>query len=234
MPGRLKNILDVFATALLVIAAGLFIWMQVESKWLHVRPKAQVQDVKNLNIKGSAMRYVKGSGPVALVEFTDYECPFCGEYARQTESTVDRQLVDSGILRHVVFNFPLEQIHPHARLASEAAECAGRQGRYWEMHSRLFSDRRNLDPGALIRLGKALGLNEDSFTRCLSGEATDRITADIGEGFRLGVRATPTFLIGIVRSDGSIDVMKRIAGTVSINDLKPVIDMVAPMTRADR
>ncbi|MFN2445542.1 MAG: DsbA family protein [Vicinamibacterales bacterium] len=182
VPGRLKSTLDLFATALVIVAAGLFIWTQVESRWLRGRPKPQVADVQNLTIEASAVRYVKGSGPVALVEFTDYECPFCREYTLQTAPIVDTQLVDSGGLRHVIVNFPLEQIHTNARRAGEAAECAGRQGRYWEMHAQLFSDQNNLVPDALKRSVKALALDESSFVRCLSGEASDRITADIREG----------------------------------------------------
>ena len=75
MPGRLKNSIDVFATALLVVASSLFIWTQVESRWLGMRTRPKVQDVTDLSIKPSTIRNVKGSGPVALVEFTDYECP---------------------------------------------------------------------------------------------------------------------------------------------------------------
>jgi protein-disulfide isomerase len=199
MPGRLKNAVDVLATTLLIITSGLFVWTQIDNRWLRARPRPQIETVKNLSINASAIRHARGSGSVVLVEFTDYECPFCGQYARQTAPSVERQLVDTGLLRNVVFNFPLEQMHRHAKRASEAAECAGQQGRYWEMHSRLFSDVSNLDYEALINAGKELGLDEHRFIRCLSGEATQSITADIGEGMRLGVKVTPTFFVGVVR-----------------------------------
>lgn len=231
MVRRLKNIFDVLATVLLVIASSLFIWTQVESRWLRVPPKPQVQDVADLSIKASAIRNVNGTGSAALVEFTDFECPFCGEFARQTAPAA-KQFVASGTLRHVVLNSPLEQIHPHARRAAEAAECAARQGRYWEMHARLFSDRINLDSNGLMQSGKALGLDETTFAHCLSGEATDLITADIAEARRLGVRATPTLFLGKVQSDGSIVLMKRIGGAVSIDDLKRIVEMVFPTKRA--
>jgi protein-disulfide isomerase len=234
MSGRLTSVLDMLATALLAIAAGLFIWTQVESRVLRLRSNPQLEDVKDLSIKASAIRHVKGSGSIALVEFTDYECPFCSEYARRTASAVDKQLVDSGRVQHVVFNFPLERMHPHARPAAEAAECAGRQGHFWEMYARIFSDRSNLESDGFVNSGRVLGLDEAVFTRCLAGEATAQITADIGEASRLRVRATPTFFIGMVRSDGSIDLSKRIGGLVSIADLKHAVDIVSAMRRTVR
>ena len=96
------------------------------------------------------------------------------------------------------------------------------------MHARLFDDRKSLDSDALLRSSKALGLDEASFAQCLSGEATDRITADVVEGHRLGVRVTPTFFLGTVRSDGSIELTKRIDGAPSIENLKLIIDVVFP------
>jgi protein-disulfide isomerase len=232
MAGKFKNFVDVLATGLLAISASLFIWSQVESRWLSGRVKPSVEDVKNLSIQAPAIRHIKGSGAVVLVEFTDYQCPFCRAYAAETARAVDAQLVEAGLLRHVVLNFPIEAIHPRARPAAEAAECAGRQGRYWEMHAHLFADPNNLVPNALIGAAKVLGLDEISFAHCLSGEATDHISADVEEARRLGVKGTPAFFVGTMLSDGSIDLMKRLNGKISVDDLKRTIAVVRPLKRA--
>lgn len=230
----LRDALDVLATVLLVVAAGFFVWTQVENRWLRVRGKPGFDDVRNLRIAADTIRYAKGTGSVALVEFTDYECPFCRAYTSNTAGAVDTQLIDSGVLRHVILNFPLEAIHQRARAAAEAAECAGRQGRYWEMHAHLFSDPSHLLPNAFVSAGEALGLDEASFASCLSGEAAGRISADIQEGQRLGVQGTPTFFLGIVQSDGSIELVKRVNGSFSIDDLKRQVDAVNAPRRAGR
>jgi len=222
--------LDFSATALVAVAAGLFIWAQVEARWIRKPQPPQVQDVKGVVLQASTLRNVKGSGLVALVEFTDYECPFCGAYARETAPAVDK-MVDSGTLRHVVFNFPLEKIHPNARRAAEAAECSARQGRYWEMHWRLFRDRNRLDEESIGEAVEALGLDKGKFKQCASGESSEQITKDIAEGFRLGVKGTPTFFVGTVQADGSIKLIKRFSGAAPLDYIKRVVDDVRRMAK---
>jgi protein-disulfide isomerase len=113
-------------------------------------------------------------------------------------------------------HYPLEQIHPLALAASEAAECAARQGRFWEMHGRLFDGPNALAASSLVQHAQALGINQTEFTECLTRHVTlERIHADQTEGQRLGVRATPSFFIGIVRSDGGIDLARRIRGALT-------------------
>jgi protein-disulfide isomerase len=231
---HLKNAFDILSTALMMIGAGLLIWTQVESRWLRPQGRQMIQDVKGLSIQASEMRYVRGSGPVALIEFTDYQCPFCGTYARDTAPTVDKRLIESNAVRHIVFNFPLESLHSWARKAGEAAECAGQQGRYWDMYARLFGDQKALDTSGLTQSAEALQLDRPRFARCLSGEAANQITDDIARGRRLGVNSTPTFFIGLVDPDGSIKLTKRVNGAVSFDALDNVIHMVAPMKRAQR
>ena len=137
--GKTKNAFEMFSTALVTLAAALLLWAQVESRWLRPGGRPQPQDVTGLTINAGQVRHSKGAGAIALVEFTDYECPFCAQHTRDTAPSIDRTLVDTGRMRHVLFNFPLERLHPAARKASEAAECASRQGRFWEMHERLFN-----------------------------------------------------------------------------------------------
>jgi protein-disulfide isomerase len=222
----MRKSLDVISTALVAIAAAFFLWTQVETRWMRPRNDGKPQNVDGLAIDASVVRHSKGTASIALVEFTDYECRFCSRHALQTTPDIDKQLVETGALRHIVFNFPLEALHPKVRKAHEAAECAARQGRYWQMHQRLFGG----SPFALddlLKLGEALGLDNVAFKQCLAGEAADVVTADLNEGRRLGVTSTPTFFVGVVQPDGSIQLVKRILGAKPFEDFRKTVEAVA-------
>jgi protein-disulfide isomerase len=175
-----------------------------------------------------AITHQRGIGRVALVEFSDYQCPFCARHARSTAVTIKTQLLDSGSIRHVFFNFPLE-VHSRAELAAYAAECAGAQGRFWEMHDLLFMDPNFLEPSDLARYAKQLDLDTSSFHGCLDSNATaDRVHSDVVEGQRLGVYATPSFFIGKVDSVGAIELFQRIDGAVPFEHFeKAVLELLS-------
>ena len=142
------------------------------------------------------------NAPITMVEFSDYQCPFCLRYFNNTLEQVKKNYVETGKVFYVFKDFPITQIHPQAPKAAEAAECAGDQGRYWEMHDRLFQGQQpewNQNPDAVtIFKGYAqeLGLDMDAFNDCLdSGQYTDEVAADLDEGVRAGVTGTPSFFI---------------------------------------
>ena len=105
---------------------------------------------------------------VTLVEFTDYQCPFCGRAFRQTYPPVVAEYVKTGKLRYVIHNYPLTQLHANAFRAAEAARCAQDQGKFWEMHDRLFGDQKALDEKGLEASARALGLDTQQFQQCLT------------------------------------------------------------------
>jgi protein-disulfide isomerase len=139
--------------------------------------------------------------PVTMVEFSDFECPFCRRYVQQTQPQIFEKYVDSGQVRYMFKDFPLSSIHPQAQKAAEAAECAGAQGQYWAMHDRLFEgqDEWNLanDPIAAFEgYAAELGLEAGQFSACLaSGQFAAEVQADAAEGTAAGVEGTPTFFI---------------------------------------
>lgn len=134
---------------------------------------------------------------IVMIEFSDYQCPFCGRHANDTFSALVQQYVNTGRMRYVFKNFPLEQIHPQAEKAAEAAECMGEQGMFWEAHERLFKNQQALDVKELPAHALALGLDVSLFQKCLdSGKYAAKIQADLAEGAKLGVRGTPTFFLG--------------------------------------
>jgi len=141
--------------------------------------------------------------PVTLVEYGDFECPFCGA-AHPVVEAVRASMGDD--LRFVYRHFPITTVHPHAEPAAEAAEAAGRQGRFWPMHDLLFQHQHRLAPPDLLDRARALELNVDRFVADMNEHVhVGRVREDFLSGVRSGVNGTPTFFVNGVRHNGPID-----------------------------
>ncbi len=141
---------------------------------------------------------------VTLVEYGDYECPYCGA-AYPIVKEVQAQLGER--LRFVFRNFPIVTSHPHAEQAAEAAEAAGAQGEFWQMHDLLYERQSRLRDEHLHSYAEELGLDVGRFDAELAGHVhAPRVREDFMSGVRSGVNGTPTFYIDGVRHDDSYDV----------------------------
>lgn len=151
----------------------------------------------------NANDWAKGpaDAPVTILEYADFECPFCGRAfweLKRLESAVE------GRARFVFRHFPLTQPHPHALLAAEAAEAAGAQGSFWEMYEVLFQNQQNLEAPALLTYAADLGLDMGRFTRDLQEHHFQpKVQRDFLEGVRSGVNGTPSFFINGERHNGA-------------------------------
>jgi protein-disulfide isomerase len=143
------------------------------------------------------------TAPVTLVEYGDYECPYCGQ-AYPIIKKIQKHLGDE--LRFVFRNFPIAQVHPHAQRAAEAAETAGAQDKFWEMHDRLYEHQQELSDSNLSRHASAIGMDIARFEDEMSNHVhTGRVREDFMSGIRSGVNGTPTFYINGTRYDDSWD-----------------------------
>jgi protein-disulfide isomerase len=143
------------------------------------------------------------TAPVTLVQYGDYECPSCGR-AYPILKSVQRQLGSK--LRFVFRNMPLTDAHPHAALAAEAAESAGAQGKFWQMHDALYEHQRHLSVETIRSLAENLGLDLARFDADLeAGRFQMRVKRDFTGGIKSGVKATPTFFINGELYDGPWD-----------------------------
>jgi Na+/H+ antiporter NhaA len=141
--------------------------------------------------------------PVTLVEYGDFECPYCG----QAEPVVRELLAGSSDLRYVWRHLPLTDVHPHAQLAAEATEAAAGQGKFWEMHDQLLDHQDALTAKDLIRYAGELGLDTEGFTRDLRDHTGQtKIAADVDSADLSGVSGTPTFFINGKRHHGAYDI----------------------------
>jgi protein-disulfide isomerase len=232
MFGRLKSVLDVLATVLVILAASAVLWRWFQPAQPGGRPP--VETVEGLSIEAGKVAHMRGTGQVVLVEFADYECPFCARHARDTAPEIHKELIESGTIRHAFLNFPLP-IHPSAQKAAEAAECAARQDRFWEMHERLFENERALAMADLSERASRLGLDQARFIECLNtGQTAAKVQADLAEGRRLGVNSTPAFFVGTLGSNGAITLVKRITGAVPFDQFETTVRELLPKQRALR
>ena len=163
---------------------------------------------------------------VAVIEFSDFQCPFCGRYDKDTYPAILKDYVDTGKVKYVWRDYPLE-FHQNAEKAAEAAHCAGEQGKFWDMHDRLFANQQNIAAADLPKHAEALGLNVSLFQQCLdSGRFATDIKKDIADAGGAGISGTPSFLIGVVQPNGSVRITKKLVGAKSYSEFKSAIDAV--------
>jgi protein-disulfide isomerase len=166
----------------------------------------------------------KPDAPVTLVEFSDYECPFCGRFFNQTFAALKAQYIDTGKVRYVFRDFPLDQLHAQARKAAEAAHCAGDQRKYWEMHDTMFKNQRTLKVEHLKGFASELGLDVTAFNSCLDeGKYAAAVSQHHAAGSELGVTGTPAFFVGKSSPDGTIEAT-AIKGAQPITAFRQAID----------
>jgi protein-disulfide isomerase len=158
--------------------------------------KEQVMSIGSSPFKGQA------DATVTLVEFSDYQCPYCARNYREVMPELLKQYAENGKLKYVMRENPIPSLHRDAVQASLAALCAKEQGSYWEMHDMLFDNQQQLSTDRLKAYAAYLGLNAEQFDPCLDFKKyQQQITADIASGKKLGVRGTPGFVLGLTDPD---------------------------------
>jgi protein-disulfide isomerase len=170
------------------------------------RVKVSIQDGHTL---GST------NAPLVMVEFTDYQCPYCRNFAVSTLPGLKTKYIDTGKLEFVSRDFPLD-FHPQALIAAHAARCAGDQGKYWQIRPVLFAHGSALQRDDLLKYAGDLGLNTVTFQQCLDKEThAASIKADLSDALAAGIEGTPTFVLGRRSPSGVIEGI-RIVGAQPI------------------
>jgi protein-disulfide isomerase len=142
-----------------------------------------------------------GSAPVTIVEFSDFQCPYCKQSAATLEAVLAKY---QGSVRLAFRDFPMRTLHPNAQAAAEAARCADEQGKFWQYHDLLFADQSKLDKAGLLENARALKLDVQRFQTCVDkGTYRDKIDLDMQEGTRSSVTGTPAFFINGIFLSGT-------------------------------
>jgi protein-disulfide isomerase len=166
----------------------------------------------------------RADAPITLVEFSDYQCPFCQRFVSTTFPALKKDYIDTGKVRYVFRDFPLDQLHPYARKAAEAAHCAGEQAKYWEMHDLLFRKQLELAIPQLAQHARMIGVDGTKFDRCLlSGRYASRVERGLTDGAAAGVQGTPGFVVGKTAAGGVIE-GTPIRGAQPVETFRRIID----------
>jgi protein-disulfide isomerase len=163
------------------------------------------------------------SAQVAVVEFSDFQCPYCGRFQADTFAQLKKAYVDTGKIKYVFRDFPLV-LHEQARSAAIAAHCAGRQDAYWKMHDALFSQQQRLGPELYKELAASFKLEPSAFASCLNDQAAAaEVDRDLAYGQSVGVRGTPSFFVGRIDKGQVVDA-KAISGAKPFTVFAQAID----------
>ena len=220
-PSGLKRFYVVLA-AVAVIGVGAMVFLS-QRKTVSIPVNAVVVASDTSGFSG----YILGSAeaPVEVVVYADYQCPACAGFDAVQFPSVRERLIATGRVRWRYRDFPLDNLHPQARLAAHAAACANDQGKYWEMHRFIYEAQNDWafksDAVSQLRnLAKPLGIDLAKYDACMqSAKYAGRIQASSDEGTRLGVPSTPPFVIG----------GRRVSGNLPYDALKHIVDSIAPV-----
>ncbi len=225
--GVIRPVLDGLAAVMLIIASAVVIWVML-SRPRAVRPDAasdppipqQLVPLEGAALKGDL------SAPVVMIEYSDFQCPACRNFANTTLPSVVATYVVPGKVLLAFRHMPLKSVHPNAVQAAKAAECARREGKFWDMHDRLFDVSAGpITIQAVNDRALAVGLSKSLFSACMSQAETDSVVRlDANSATALQLRGTPSFLLGVADGKGRVRVKRVLSGAPPYPRLAAVLD----------
>ena len=169
----------------------------------------------------------KGSttSPVVLVEYSDYECPYCIRHFTQVMPQIEAAYIQTNRIRYAFRDFPIDQLHPESIRAHVAAHCAAEQGKFWNLHPRLFSKAGSHTPAELQSVAQQAGLNMSAFSACV---AADKYSAAIRQStafaISMGAEGTPFFLVGLIDGNNQMKPLTKLPGAYPFEQFQQAID----------
>ncbi len=208
---RWRSALELLATAGMIVASTVLVYAVLFPRQSQTgaptfqppaRPTPETRLPSNpVSLDGAAIQG-HTSARVGVIEYSDFECPFCARFQQGIYPTIVKNYVETGKIRFVFRHLPLERKHASALKAAEASECGARQSRFWPMHDELFAQPMALDSESLVAKARRSGLDMRRFNECMKGQALDRVRSDIAEARSLLISGTPTFLFGTLEPSG--------------------------------
>jgi protein-disulfide isomerase len=226
----LARALDIVASITMIAAALILIWMHARETGTERMGSQPALDISSTHVELDVRDQEPpvSPGQVVIIEFADFQCPYSRRYVKEVFGAVKKGLIDTGRARYAVFNFPLENLHPQSFAASAAARCAIPSKHFWEMRTLLFEHQNALEPAALRTYARLLGIDHDAFEKCLQDPTTvEGIRADIAQGQRAGVAATPSFIVGQAQPSGRVLALRMISGVVPFATLDSAVEDVS-------
>lgn len=208
--GGFSAALDTLTTVAMLVAAVTLIWVALlRGSVTAPRTPSEIPVPKHSVSLAGATILGQASARVALLMFSDYECQFCQRFEAAVLPEIRRNYIDTGLAFLAYWHFPLPN-HPRGKRAAQAVECAGREGLFWQMHTRVVADPKNLNDLNLSERAGVLGIDGERFRECLDRQGELEVGGDIEVGSSLGVRGTPSFLVGSLQEKAV-----RVSATIS-------------------
>lgn len=223
MSSRLTTTIDLVAGAAMLTAACVVIWPYVKPTPPEPTNKliGRTVSLRDSPHKGSM------TARVGVIEYSDFECPYCGRFARDIQPDIEQAFVATDRVFWVFRHLPLVKIHKNALMAARASDCAFREGRFWELHSALFAAQDRLSGPEVQATGAALGLGQD-WEACVALDVNDRVARDLKEASTLEIDSTPLFLVGQRGPDQTLRVTSVIRGAQGLTEFSKAIEKAAP------
>jgi protein-disulfide isomerase len=231
MPDKLRRLraVDLAITAATLISLAYLGWAIITPRPAipSAPPSATIKPVpaEPLNLSGAPVQG-NSSAKVVIIEFSDFQCPYCRLFATGVLPDLRRLYIETGRVALAFRHFPLESIHPLAVRAAQLSVCAANEGHFWEMHDLLYQQAR-LEERTLELLPWRLGLRRPS-SACLAEQTLLSIQRDVTEAKRLGIESTPSFLVGAAIGDGRVRIRQRISGA---SPLATFVAAIEPLLR---
>lgn len=234
---NLRSAVDLTASVTMIAAAAALIWRAAATPPTFVSSVTRGQarspeipaepiDISGLNVLGSE------AARVVIIEFADFQCPFCVRFFDETLPELRAKYIDTGRVRFVLRHFPLERIHAEAATAAVAAECAGREKRFWEMHDSLFKSRGQLGMDTLVEAAAGLGISKQAFNTCLGeGERHERVRVDTEAAKSWGISGTPTFYLGVADNRNLVSISRMLIGVQPFERFKNALEAIMSSLR---
>ncbi len=190
---------------LISLLVSILVWYQTTGQLDMIRQSQRMLTTEVASMRRTPIIDLAGApstgsdqAVVTLIEYSDYECPFCIRHFEQTMPQIDANYIKTGKIRYAFRDFPVDQLHPEAIRAHEAAQCAAEQGKFWDLHARLFSKPGSHTTQAIEDRALEAGLDVAAFRSCVaSGRTTAAVRASVGQAVELGATGTPAFFLGV-------------------------------------
>jgi len=219
---NIRGFLETFASIATISTCGVLVWAAVQSPTQGQRSSPPQLPKEPVSLEGVATRG-NSSASVVMIEYSDFQCPYCGQFSREILPKLNDQYISSGKVLLAFRHMPLA-IHLQARKAAEAAECAARQGRFWEMHDKLFESPSQIDEASLVSKASSIGLNADDFGECLAGLTKEKVDSDAESARLINVSGTPAFLLGTLEKDRRVKVRQILVGARPVSEFAKALN----------
>jgi len=229
MTARWRDWLDLLVAACMIAASVTFVMTALSLRRSASNgkpgparaPVVEVLPTAPVSLQGAALVGRKDAAFV-VIEFSDFQCPYCARFATDSWPGIRAKFIDSGRVLFAFRHLPLSA-HPFALQAARMAECGRRQNRFWELHDLFFRDGARLATEALAETAARVGANREQLEGCIQTEGREAVESDVAQAQALGIRGTPTFFFGTSLKDGSVKVLRRQSGALSPDVFSDVV-----------